>query len=440
MTVSLLTRALTSPSAKNLSWLVGDRSVRLIVAVLMGGWTARYLSVEDYGILNYGIAIIQILTAIAPLGMEGLAVREMIKTPDLVSKWLGTVIGFRLITSASVAALAVGLVGLLRPGQSRENLVLALLSLGLIGQSLESGELLFQSRASLYKIIPARTTLFIVSTLVKILSIISGCSMPWFAGLTAIEQCLGGIITLVIARKELGAGRKMTFSAQNGLILLRSSWPLALSTLAIMLYLKMAQLMLKNSLGYVPLGVYSAGIRISDAANFLPTALSTVLLPGLMQRYAQGPEAYRFGMIRYMRISVLMGYAICIPVSLGSPIIVRYLFGPKYLEAIPVLAIHIWSLVFVFLGVARGQHLVTERKTSLSLLFNVIGLIAILLLNLGLIHKFGIIGAATATVAGYAISNLAASFLVPSTRKIGRMQIQALLTPWKVLKQETIKL
>lgn len=439
MTLSLVARALKSSSVKNLSWLIGDRSVRLVVAVFMGGWTARYLSVEDYGILNYGIAITQILLGIAPLGMEGLAVREMIKTPDLVGKWLGTVIGFRLITSVALAALSIGSVGLLRPNQSRENLVLVLLSIGLIGQSFESGELLFQSRSKLFKLIPARTTLFIVSTLLKILAITQGCSMLWFAGLTAIEQGLGGVITLVIARKELGAGRKMTFCFQNGLVLLRSSWPLALSTLAIMLYLRMAQLMLKGSLGNASLAIYSAGIRISDAANFLPMALSTVLLPGLMQRYGQGPEAYRFGMIRYLRISVLMAYAICLPVCMASPIIVKVLFGIKYLEAIPVLAIHIWSLLFVFLGVARGQHLMTEHKTSLSLLFNVIGLVANLVLNLALIRMFGIVGAATATVIGYAISNLATSFVVPSTRKIGRMQILALLTPWKVLNREAIE-
>jgi len=382
------------------------------------------------------MAIIQILSAISLLGMEGLAVREMLRTPDLVGKWLGTVIGFRLIASLGCAVLAIITATVLRPDQSRENLIVAVLALGLIAQSLESGELLFQSRACLRKLIPARICLFLILTIVKIIFIKSGCSVTWFAALTAIEQGLGGIITFAFARKELGLGRVMMFSIRDGMGLLQSSWPLAISSLAIIIYLKMAQLLLKNMMGDGSLGIYSAGIRISDSANFLPTALSTVLLPGLMQRHKQGHEEYQYGMMRFLRISVLIAYTICLPVSIASPFIVHLLFGPKYMDAVPVMAIHIWSLVFIFLGIARGQHLITERKTSLSLLFNVIGLISNLLMNLAFIPKLGIKGAAIATVVSYAVSNLAASFVTPSTRQIGRMQILAILTPWEALRPE----
>jgi O-antigen/teichoic acid export membrane protein len=84
--------------------------------------------------------------------------------------------------------------------------------------------------------------------------------------------------------------------------------------------------------------------------------------------------------------------------------IIKLLFGIQYQFAGNVLRIHIWASVFVFLGVATGRYLITENYTKISFLRTFMGGIVNVILNIILIPKFGINGAAIATVISYFIS------------------------------------
>ena len=400
------------------------------MALIVGGWTARYLGVGNFGLLNYAVALVAVFAAIAPLGMEGLVVREMIRAPETIGQWVGTVVGFRAMAAVLCACLAMAAIALLRPGETLPLAMVALLAAGLIAQSLESGELLFQARGCLSRLIVPRLVLFLFLTPVKVAAILSGLSLIWFVVLTTLEQVASGLITWHLVRRELGDVHRMQFTPFRGWQLIAVSWPMAVSALAVMLYLKLSQLMLSRMLDDNALGLYSAAIRFSEAAGFVPMALATSLLPGLMRNHEEGPDEYSRALLQYFRLNAGIAYFLCLLLCLGAPWLIHRLFGPDYTLSVPVMMIHVWSLVFVFLGVARGQHLLTKRQTGHSLMFNSIGLIMSLGFNLLLIPRWGIIGAATATVLSYGIANVVASFVSPVTRRIGLMQLHALVTPW----------
>jgi len=62
------------------------------------------------------------------------------------------------------------------------------------------------------------------------------------------------------------------------------------------------------------------------------------------------------------------------------------------------LMIHIWAGVFVFLGVASGKWFVAENLQMLSFWRTFYGMIINVMLNIILIPKYGIQGAAIATI------------------------------------------
>jgi Na+-driven multidrug efflux pump len=99
--------------------------------------------------------------------------------------------------------------------------------------------------------------------------------------------------------------------------------------------------------------------------------------------------------------------------------------------------VYVWSLVFAFLGVARGAYLLNERFTRLALFFSVTGLVVNLVCNWLLIPRLGVMGAAIATVLSYSISVLFSSFLIPSMRNVARLQCLALISPWMALRRDT---
>jgi PST family polysaccharide transporter len=135
--------------------------------------------------------------------------------------------------------------------------------------------------------------------------------------------------------------------------------------------------------------------------------------------------------MRFFRLNVFAALLICLPVSLCAPMIIRVLFGPAYAEAGPVLAVYAWTLLFIFVGVARGQHLLNERQTQFPLWYSLLGLVVNILCCWMLIPAYGPMGAAAASVASQVVAAFLSSFVHPKTRDVGREQWLAMLTPWR---------
>jgi PST family polysaccharide transporter len=427
-----LNALLANRAAGNFAWLVADRGIRLVVTVFVSGWTARYLGPRNFGLLNYALSLSAVFASLAPLGMEGVAVRDIIWNRANAGSVIGTAIGLRSGCAILGALASVAIMAWLRPGDSVAPLLVALLGVGMVGQSLEYGELLFRADTRMSLLVIPRLGLFFCLSVIKVILVLRGLSVGWFAALTAFEQVCSGAITTVLLRRYAGQSLRLSFAWSRCVMLLKECWPLALAGVSIIIYMKSGQLLIGSLLGDRALGFYSAAIRVPESAYFIPLVLDASLLPGILARMREGRAAYEEAILRYMRISVCVALAICIPITLGAPLITRLLYSRQYASSAAVMAVYSWSLPFIFLGVARAQCLLNERKNALALVFSILGLISNLALNLMLIPVLGIMGAAISTVASQAFSSFVASWFISATRPVARHQLFALLTPWRV--------
>jgi Na+-driven multidrug efflux pump len=87
--------------------------------------------------------------------------------------------------------------------------------------------------------------------------------------------------------------------------------------------------------------------------------------------------------------------------------------------------VHIWAGVFVFLGSASGQYLIAEGYTKMSMLRTGVGAIVNIVLNIFWLPKYGILGAAYATLAAYGIATFFIVF-IPKTREQGLLMLRSL--------------
>jgi O-antigen/teichoic acid export membrane protein len=90
-----------------------------------------------------------------------------------------------------------------------------------------------------------------------------------------------------------------------------------------------------------------------------------------------------------------------------------------------MLSIHIWSGVFVFLGIASSQYLLAEGYTKIAFYRTAAGALVNILLNLWLIPKYAGIGASIATLIACAVSTFYLLF-IPKTRQQGIMMLKSL--------------
>ena len=116
-----------------------------------------------------------------------------------------------------------------------------------------------------------------------------------------------------------------------------------------------------------------------------------------------------------------------IPLVLLSDILIDFLYGDAYVEATNVLVIHIWSGIFVFLGLVSEKWLIVENLQKISLYNTAVGVLINITLNFLLINKIGINGAAWATLASYAFSQYFMLLIWNKTRKIFFIQTKGFI-------------
>jgi O-antigen/teichoic acid export membrane protein len=122
---------------------------------------------------------------------------------------------------------------------------------------------------------------------------------------------------------------------------------------------------------------------------------------------------------------VYLSLPTAIVITFVSPLIYKLLFNHEYAYAAPVLSVHIWSGVFVFLGAASSQYLIAENLSKLTFVRTGVGAIVNIGLNLILIPKMGMMGAAIATLAAYASAPIFTIF-IPKVSEQGMMMFRSL--------------
>ncbi|HJP62281.1 MAG TPA: polysaccharide biosynthesis C-terminal domain-containing protein, partial [Mucilaginibacter sp.] len=104
---------------------------------------------------------------------------------------------------------------------------------------------------------------------------------------------------------------------------------------------------------------------------------------------------------------------------------IAYHNHPAFWTGAPVLSVHVWAGIFVFLGSASGQYLIAEGYTRLSMLRTGVGAIVNIVLNIFWIPRYGIMGAAYATLIAYCVATFFI-VLIPKTRRQGLMMLRSL--------------
>ncbi len=99
-----------SKTFTNILWLSADKMFKIFTGVFVGAWVARYLGASNLGLLNYYIAIINILMTAATLGMDVFLVRDIVGNKDRKYQTLGTAFALRCM---AIVVLFIGSIGFL---------------------------------------------------------------------------------------------------------------------------------------------------------------------------------------------------------------------------------------------------------------------------------------------------------------------------------------
>lgn len=412
-----------------------DRILRMGIGVVVGVWVARYLGPMRFGSLNFALAFVSLLGTAATLGTDNLIVREIVVGDTDVHATLGTTLALRLAGATAGVLIALAAVRFIQPGDRTTSVLVGITSIGLFFQAFDTVDSFFRSQIRSKLTVWAKNAAFLLVSAGKLWLIHIKAPLWSFAAAGVAELALGAVGLVLLYSFGGGNLLRWRINKQVAARLLGEGWPLILSSMAISIYMRIDIVMLKLMQSDTAAGVYSAATRVSEVWYFIPLAIVSSVSPAII-RSRENPALYNARMQKLFSAMVILSVAIGSGIALASPWIVRRLYSSAYEGAAPVLAVHIWASVFVFLGVAQGPWNVSENLLKLSLVRTTAGAVSNVALNVFLIPRYSAMGAAIATVVSYAVSGVIANAFDPRTRQIFFFQMKAFLpsTLWHVIR------
>ncbi len=380
-----------------------EKILRILLAFIVSIFLARYLGPSDYGLFNYVLSLTGLFTILSSLGLENILIREIVQNPDKEDELLGT--GFRLRIIGSFLSILLTIITAIIIEEPLSTLILIIIiSSATIFQSMMVVEQYFQAKVEAKKNVIAQSSSFFLTSLLKIIFILTKQPLVLIVFAHASEFIFLSIGYFIIYSKTGKKFNNWSFNLKAAKTMFKDSWPLMLSGFVISIYMKIDQVMIKNMMTSSDVGYYAAAVKISEAWYFIPMTISASLFPAIINAKSAGNEFYLNRMQKLYDLLAALAIGIAIPITIFTDLIIEIIFGASFMPASTVLTIYIWAGVGTFLGVASSQHLINENLTKLSFYRALIGMIVNVLLNIFLIPRYGINGAAFATLVSYTLA------------------------------------
>jgi O-antigen/teichoic acid export membrane protein len=419
---------------KNSSWMLGEQMLRMVAGLLVGIWVARYLGPEQFGIFSYVLAFTALFSSIAKLGLDGIMVRELVNHPDRQDVYLGTAFWMKVLG----AFLVMALIALVLPWTSNDStttLYIFIIASGLVFQSFEVVDFYFQSQVLAKFVSICKVIQLTLSSLLKIYLVLTGSELIWFIWVILFDQITLSV-TLFFAYRYQQV-KLLPLSQFDFLVaksLLKDSWPLILSGIVVMIYMRIDQIMIKEMLGEYEVGIYSAAVRLSEVWYFIPILVTSSLFPAIVNAKKISEALYLQRLQRLYTFMIWMAISIAIPMTFLNEWLIVLLYGEAYRAAGQVLEIHIWAGVFVFLGVGFGRYLITENMTKIYFYRTATGAFLNIILNYFLIPFYGISGAAISTLLAQAITNYVYDIFNKELHQQLKLKTKAIVSPQTIFR------
>lgn len=382
---------------KNMSWLMVSQIIASICGFIWTILIARYLGVNQYGILGFAISLTTILSFTMDWGISTHIVRHISTNYDSASKYLGNALPLKGIFT--IGAIIITLIILIIMKSDEMTITVTLLFaieqtirsiIGLLNgsfQAFEEGK--YQGIGN--TILNTILLLFILITIFTDLGIYG----------ISISYILANIIGLsysYYALKEHIVKPKFEIDKKFCKKITILSLPFAVTGLLYTVYYSIDVVMLTNLVGNYPTGLYNATYKLISVLNLFYSIYTAVIFPVMSKFYKNDEKMLLISFeksIKYLMLAI-------IPIAFGTMIyssdIINLIYGSKYEPASSALAILIWTVCLLFISGACNTLLNASHKELTVTKIYAIAAVFNIILNFIMIPYFSYDGAAITTV------------------------------------------
>lgn len=413
---------------QNIGWLMFDQFFILFLQFIVGIKVANYYGAELYGKYSYAMSLV----GFSGIFFEILNSRVIKKyyTEENFDKIVYNITFFK----NSIAILLFLVPIFLKVALEIDNTLFYLLIFMCLDNILSTTTFGIENFFE-YKLESRR--IVISNNIVKIISYsLQYICMLLKMGIIVIPiiRCIGSFIRMCLLKyqykKYYLINRKIENKLNTKLLLkmIDESKFLWITFVSFLIYTQLDKLMINYYLGEEEVGVYSIGVILSGIFAILIGPIQNSIYPKMIELYRENYEKY----YNFFLLSNTMITQLYLFLTFLSIIVIKWLFKyvyePEYNPAIMVYSILAFSIFIKANGSLQTSHMtikgITQKsfyKTFLSLILNVI-------LNALLIPKYGINGAAIATLVTQFMALFVIDFFIKEYREQAFVQLKSLNT------------
>lgn len=389
-----------------------------VTAMVSSMVLARTLGVADYGRYSLVFLYASLFQGLASFGLDDVLTRELSRGRAPTGQLLGNAVLLRLGLSAAVV-LACAAAAWGEPDRRVAwGTVLAvspLLLSGLYGP-------LWSVLAARMEF-PLREAIVVASRAAEVVLVVAfalaGAGFLTLVGVTAAAQTVPLALTLWLIRDR--ARPVLRYDPQTARALLTQAAPLGLASVVALVYGRVDGVLLGRLAGYEAVGLYSAAYKFLNLVLSLPYVVNAAVFP-VLSRVEEDRATVQVVFQRTFDYLILVAFPLAVGTTFLAPSVVRLVYGPGFAPAAEPLRVLLWAAGVLFAGRTCRQLLVAAGLQGTHLVLLAGGAGANVLLNLWWIPRWGMVGAAWATLWAEA-AVLTAGYLVVRRRLGMRLEL-----------------
>lgn len=414
----------SNKTAQNAGWLIGGKICQMLLSLVVGIITARYLGPSNYGLVSYGTTYVGFFMSFCLLGINSVIIKDFFDHPDDCGTALGTSILLRSISSFLSALMIVGIVSVLDYGETETIIVVALCSISLVFHALDTINYWFQYQYKSKVTAIVTFAAYFTTSLYKIILLILQKDVKWFALASSVDYIVIGTMLLYAYKRHQGP--RLRFSWQKGKLLLGKSYHYILSGMMVAIYAQTDKLMIKQLLDETSVGYYSVSTTICGMWTFVLQAVIDSMYPTVMKLHKENEEEFKKKNRQLYAIVFYVSLFVSVMFLLLGNLAVKILYGDAYINSVLPLKIVTWYTAFSYLGVARNAWIVCENKQKYLKYIYLSAAAINVILNFLMIPMWGTAGAAMASLITQIMTSILLPFCIKALRPNAILMLEAI--------------
>lgn len=402
--------------SKNISWMFVMKIASMGISFLATIYIARHLGPTNYGQLNYAVSFVGLFSFIAALGIDQVLARDLVKYPEKRNEYMGSAVVLRTVSSILSIILCMFFAFAL---SARDVSILLIFIVSLTFLFTTFQLIGYEFQADVDQKYPSILSFLVVLVLniLQILVIVFGKGVIYLALILLLESILYASGYIYLRTRTYGTIRYWRFDKKIAFSIFKDSSPLILAAAFASIYGRIDQVMIKNMMSAASVGLYSSAVSVSEVWYFIPQIIMSGLFPAIVNARKTSEKLYS----ERIKKMFLLLFTLSVLAALGTTIFSRFLigviFGAGFIAASSVLQIYVWSNIGSVLNALTQQILVTENLTGIISASTFFGMATNVILNIFWIPRYGMAGAAFASLISYLVPCFSLLFF-KRTRKI----------------------